>query len=829
MFANYLTVALRNIARHKLYSAINICGLALGLTCVILIALFIRDETSFDRWVPDSANLYRLDQTYLLPGRAPMDMAASDFPLPALLKDNLPEVAAMTRFWPRSKTVTIANRSFVQDIAEVDANFFQVIRFPLAAGDAATVLRQPDSIVLSQALARKYFGNSDPVGRTLVVNRQNCPFVSIAAISSISCSNDAVTLRVTGVMADLPHNTHMRIEALMPHNSPADSITQFFKEHWFGTNGYAYVRLAPGTDPAAVARKIPALLDRSVNVLEDLGMPLKASRTIQVHLVPFSNVHMDNGAQVENMVPPGNPLMLYGLGVIGALILLVACFNFTNLATARALLRAREIALRKCAGARRGQIIFQFLGESLLTALLALVLALSLTEILLPAYDRFLGRPIVLHYVADWPLLVLVVVIAIAAGLASGFYPALVLSRFRPAPVLRANEAGHTGSSLLRSALVVLQFTVAIGLAIVTLVVSTQLDFMRQQSLGFRRDNILVISTFRRMTESARESFVADLRRYPGILEVAQSADIPFSGSEYIAQMRLPGRPEYLTMAKQLVTPEYFRLYNIRLLKGRLFSDARGEDRIKNPLPEGNDGRNILINQTAAARFGLDPAQAVGKTVLFGPSHVTIVGVMADTRIDGARSPARAIVYMYDPADSDHISVRIAPGHIPEALNFVDQSWRRFAPNVAIERKFLDDDFQKLYQAEGRQGRMFGIFVGIAIFIACLGLFGLAAFMVGRRTREIGIRKAFGARTRDVMLLLLWQFSVPVLIANALAWPAAWYYLRGWLQGFADHIPLNPAYFVGAGLAALVIAWATILTHALRVARTNPIHALRYE
>jgi putative ABC transport system permease protein len=829
MLGNYLRVALRNIGRHRLYSAINICGLALGLTCVILIALFIRDETSFDKWVPDSANLYRLDQTYLLPGRAPMDLAASDFPLPALLKDNLPEVTAMTRFWPRHKTVMIGNRSFAQDIVEVDSNFFQVIRFPLVAGNAASVLRQPDSIVLSQSLARKYFGDADPVGKTLAVNKQNCPFVSIDSISSISCANEAVVLRVSGVMRDLPHNTHMQAEAVMPHKSPADDISEFFKEHWFGANGYGYVRLAPGSDPAAVARKIPALLDRHVNVMEDLGMPLKASRTVKVRLVPFAAVHMDSQAQVENMVPPGSPVILYGLGLIGALILLIACFNFTNLATARALLRAREIALRKCAGARRAQIIFQFLSESLLTALLALILALSLTEMLLPAYDSFLARPIGIHYRADWPLLTLMVAIAVAAGLASGFYPALVLSRFRPAPVLRANEASHTGSSLLRSALVVLQFTVAIGLAIVTLVVFTQLDFMRQQSLGFRRDNVLVISTFRRMTESARESFVADLRRHPGILDVAQSADIPFSGSEYIAQMRLPGHSEYLSMLKQLVTPEYFRLYNIRLLEGRLLSDAHGEDRIKNPLPEGNDGRNILVNRAAAARLGFAPAQAVGKTVLFGPSRVTIVGVTADTRIEGARNPARAIVYMYDRADSDHVSVRIAPGHVPEVLDFVDQSWRRFAPNVAIERAFLDDSFQKLYQDEGRQGRMFGIFVGIAIFIACLGLFGLAAFTAGRRTREIGIRKAFGARTRDVTWLLLWQFSLPVLIANAIAWPIAWYYLRGWLQGFADHIALNPAYFVGAGLGALVIAWATILTHALRVARTNPIHALRYE
>jgi len=828
MLRNYLVTALRNVIRHKLYSFINIAGLALGLTCVILIALFIRDETSFDKWVPDSENLYRLDQTYLLPGRAPLALAASDFPLPALLKDNLPEVTAMTRFWPRAKTVTIGNRSFAQDIAEVDSNFFQVIRFPLLAGDPASVLSRTDSIVLSQSLARKFFGSADPVDKTLRVNKQNCP-ISFASVASISCANDAVVLQVTGVMRDLPHNSHMLAEAVIPHTSPADAITQFFKEHWIGANGYGYVRLAPGSDPAKVAQKIPPLLDRSINVLQELGMPLKASKVISVRLVPFSAAHLDSQAETGNMVPPGSPVMLYGLGMIGALILLVACFNFTNLATARAMLRAREIALRKCAGARRSQIVLQFLGESLLTAFLALVLAFSLTEMLLPAYDRFLQRPIALHYFEDWRLIALIVAIAAAAGLVSGFYPALVLSRFRPAPVLRANEAGHTGSSRLRSVLVILQFTVAIGLAIVTLVVFTQIDFMRQQSLGFRRDNVLVVSTYRRMTDAARESFVAELRRHPGVLEVAQSADIPFSGSEYLAQMRLPGHPEYLSMLKQLITPEYFRLYDIRLLAGRYLSDAHGEDRIKNPLPPDNDGRNIMINRAAAARFGFAPAQAIGKTVLFGPSRVTIVGVVADARINGARDPARAMIYLFDRTDSDHISVRIAPGHVPETMAFIDRNWRRFAPNVAIERKFLDDEFEKLYQGEGRQGQIFGLFVGIAIFIACLGLFGLAASTAGRRTKEIGIRKAFGARTRDVTLLLLWQFSIPVLVANAIAWPLAWYYLQDWLQGFADHVSLNPGYFAGAGLAALLIAWATIFTHAFRVARANPIHALRYE
>jgi putative ABC transport system permease protein len=823
MFRNYLTVALRNIVRNKLYSFINIAGLAVGLACAIFIILFVRDELSFDKWVPDSTNLYRVNETFLLPGRPPIVTPRADFPLPALLKDNLPEVTAMTRFWPIPRTVMVGNRAFSEDVVEVDSDFFRVIRLPLLAGDPSTILTKPDSVVLSQAAAHKFFGAANPVGRILAVNKASCDAFAP------SCANEAVALRVSGVMRDLPHNTHLRGEILIPHTSTADSVTEDGKKRYYSVSGYGYVRLAPGSDPAAVAAKIPGLLDRHVDVLNDLGMKLKARDTIQIRLVPFTAAHLDEASQIGNMVPPGSRITLYGLGVIGVLILLVACFNFTNLATARAMGRAREIALRKCAGARPAQIVRQFLGESVLTALFALVLSLSLAEILLPAYDSFLARPVAFHYLADWPLLLLIVGIAVAAGLASGFYPALVLSRFQPAPVLRANNPGHTGSSPLRTILVVLQFTVAIGLAIVALAVFSQVNFARNQSLGFRRDNVLVVNTFRSMTASARDSFVERLRAHPGILDVAKSTDIPFSGNELVAQMRLPGGPEYLTMHREGITPEYFRLYDMRLVAGRFLSDARGEDRIKNYGPFGNDGRNILINHAAAVRFGFTPIQAVGQTVLFGDSHVRIAGVIGDAHIDGAREQPRPTIYLNDSPDSAFLSVRIAGGHIPEALKFVDETWRRFVPNVAINRHFLDDSFEKLYLDDQKQGQMLGAFVAVAILIACLGLFGLAAFTASRRTQEIGIRKVFGARTRDIAFLLLWQFSLPVILANLLAWPLAWYYLQDWLKGFDYRITLSPLYFAAAGLAALMIAWATILSHALRVARANPIHALRYE
>jgi len=822
MFGNYLLTALRNIIRHKLVAAINIGGLAVGLACVILIALFIRDELSFDKWVPDSANLYRLDETFTLPGRPPIRGAVSDFPLPALLKDNLPEVTAMTRFWPRDKTIIVGGRSFAQQIVETDSDFFQVIRFPLAQGDPATALSRPDAVVISQALARKLYGDENAVGKTLAVNTDHC------GSETVSCVNEAVNLRVTGIMRDLPGNTQLRADAIIPHTSTADSITEEGKKHFYSINGYSYVRLAPGADPAVVAAKIPALLDAHVNVLEDLGMKLQASKTIQVRLVRFTDVHFDTGTDIGGMVPPVSRTMLYGLGLIGAMILLVACFNFTNLATARALGRAREIALRKCAGACRSQIVVQFLGESVLTAFLALVLALSLAEVVMPAFARFLEHPVALHYFSDWPLLLLILAITLAAGLLGGFYPALVLSRFRPAPVLRANNPGHTGSSLLRSALVVLQFGVAIGLGVMALVVFAQLDFLRHQSLGFRRDNILVVPTYRAMSVTARKSFVEELRRQPGILEVSQSGDVPLSGSALVAQMRLPGHGEYLTMERELVTPEFFRLYDMKLLAGRYLTDTRGEDRLKTPIPmQDNDGRNIMINRSAAALFGFQVQDAVNKVVLFGPSHVRIVGVVADARVDGARDAARPTVYLQYP--SPFISVRIAGGHVPEAVDFVDRAWRRFAPNVAIQRHFISESFDRLYRADRKQGVMLGAFVTVAIAIACLGLFGLAAFTARRRTKEIGIRKVFGARTRDLTMLLLWQFSVPVLIANLIAWPLAWIYLHRWLQGFVDRVSLNPLYFAGVGLAALLIAWATVLTHALRVARANPIQALRHE
>jgi len=828
MFHNYLVTALRNIVRHKLYSFINIAGLAIGLACVIFVILFVRGELSYDKWISDTQNLYRIEVAVYIPGRDPLAMAVVPFAMPAAMRDEIPEVTGMTRFNPERMSMMVGDRLFSEHVTAVDPDFFKVIKLPLLQGDPGRVFQDPQSLVLSESAARKYFGTADAVGK-VITTTANCESTDTA------CLGQMVALKVTGVMRDIPYNSQLDGDVFLPNTSIADRNGKAEKLSWHSENGSGYVRLAPGADPQAVIAKMAPILDREVRgEITASGKPLKGSQAYTVHLTRFADVHLNSERWRFNNKPPGSWTTVYGVGVVGLLILFVACFNFMNLATARALLRAREIALRKTHGANRGQLIIQFLGEAVLMALLSLVLALALVEILQPAFGHFLQHPVALDYASDWTLMLIIMGVTITAGLVSGSYPALVLSGFRPATVLRASNAGQAGSGRFRNALVVLQFAVSIGLGIAAAVVFTQISFARNIDLGFRKDNVLVVSGAGLLTIEGRESFVQQLRSNPDILDVAMINTLPFDGSQMTSQVQLAGHPEYIQLNERVIGINAIQLLGMKLTAGRLLSDKRAQDQVdesnEGDIARTNDGHNVLVDQGAAARLGLTPQQAVGKTVIFqGKSRLTIVGVLADAKFGGAREPTKPSVYLYDPKFMAAAMIRIRPDAVPQTLSFVDRAWHSFAPTKAMQRYFLDDNFGELYQVDERQGQMFALFVLVAIFIACLGLFGLAAFTAGRRTREIGIRKVFGARVRDVVFLLLWQFSVPVLIANLIAWPVAWYYLHDWLQGFAYRITLSPIYFLGAGAAALVIAWATVFVHAHRVARANPIHALRYE
>jgi putative ABC transport system permease protein len=827
MFRNYLVIALRNIVRHKLYSFINIAGLAVGLACVVFILLFIRDEISYDKWIPGTQNLYRVEKTSYLLGRDPFAVARVPFLMPAAMREGIPEVTSMTRLNYNFMTLFAGDRQFRENVAEVDPNFFGIIRLPLVKGDPASVFRDPESLVLSESAARKYFGTTNAIGN-IVRTTTNCE----SADDITKCRGQLIPLKVTGIMRDIPHNSHFDGDVFMPNTSIADRIGLKARRSWYGGgNGFGYVVLAPGAKPKTVVSKTAPLVDRAIPPEPGNQDHRKGSLRWAIHLTPFSDVHLSSGHWRFNEKPPGSRTTLYGVGIVGLLILFVACFNFMNLVTALASQRAREIALRKTHGADRGQLIVQFLGESVLTALLSLVVALALVEVLQPAFGHLLQYPIAMPYDVTW--LTMLVIIAVTAGLLSGAYPALVLSGFRPSVILRTGNAGRSGSGRLQTVLVVLQFAVSIGLGIAVMVVFSQISFARNIDLGFRKDNLLVVSGDGLLTLSGRESFVQRLRSNPGILDVAVTNAVPFGTYGLgLSAAQLPGHSEMIGLNQLTIGTNTAQLMGMRLVAGRMLSDQRAQDQFDvqgGSATGANEGHNILIDDVAAASLGFTPQQAVGKAIILGKSHVHIVGVVANVKFGGAREPAMATMYVYDPHETGSVLIRLRPDTAPQALSFIDRAWHDFAPTKAMNRWFMRDVLGRQYGADERQGDLFGVFVVVAIFISCLGLFGLAAFTAGGRTQEIGIRKVFGARTRDLVFLLLWQFSIPVLIANLIAWPVAWYWLHDWLQGFAYRIPLSPFYFVGAGLAAVLIAWATIYAHALRVARANPIHALRYE
>jgi putative ABC transport system permease protein len=828
MWRHYLSMAARGILRHRLYSFINVVGLAVGLTCIIFVTLFVRDELSYDRWIPDTQNLYRVELTIDIPGRAPLPLSVIPYPMPAAMRDQIPGVTAATVLQSWAMTLSSGDRQFSQSVDIVDPDFFEIIRLPLVRGTPGSAFREPESIVLSETAAKEYFGAADPIGRTLTVAQGNC------GNDGAPCPQ--ISLRVTGVFPDLPHNTQLTGDAFIPTTSLADPISESERENWFDENGGGYVRLAPGVFPTAVVAATARIFDQDVTPVlrKFIGVRVLGSRVYKAHLTPFTQVHLDSSRWQYNLTPPGSWSTLYGVIAIGILTLLVACFNFMNLTTARATLRAREIALRKVLGAHRGQLILQFLGEAVLVAILSLMVALALAEVLLPLFDDFLQRPIALHYTSDWRLLLLLAGVAVVTGLISGSYPALVLSRLRPVTGLRGGEVSGRRSAGLRNVLVVLQFSVSIGMAIAAAVLFSQVSYERTMNLGFDRDHIVVIGGTRQLTGGKLEAFVQALRADPGIEAAGLSSYVPFSSGQSNSLIQVPGRTRLFTMNTTIIGPDYPLVYAIPVVAGRLLSADRGADRLNSvgiltggdPL---NEGRNVLLNAAAAQRLGFSPHEAVGQTILYNHNHVRIVGVLADAKLQGAREPIVPMIYVYVPSFPMNISARLRPGRLPQTLSFIDQTWHAFMPTAAIQRGFLDQSFDQLYSEDEREGAMLGAFVIVAVLIGCLGLYGLAVFTAEQRTKEIGIRKVSGARTRDIVKLMLWRISVPVLVANLIAWPVAYAYLRHWLDGYAYRIPLSPFYFLAAAAVALLIAWATVYGNTLRQARGNPVRALRYE
>ncbi len=832
MLRNYLTVAFRTLTKHRAYAAINILGLAIGMAACLMILLYVRYETSYDRWIPGVKNTYQLQAWYdgFDTGTPDYLQMTSYVSGDALAKD-FPQVEK--KVYALSSTPVFykdGQASATESYMIADGNLLDVVQLPILRGGARG-LDSVNTIMLTQSEAVRRFGTDNVVGRTL----------------SLIMKGVTHDYRIVGVLRDVPRNSSLKMNALLH----VDFQTYMAKERqvltgWGNQNGWVYVRLRPGTDPKALERQFPAWEKRNIPDENTGDVHFNQGDHQDWHLVNLADVHLGR-AQGGAMTPGNDYRSIATFGVIALLILGMAVVNFINLATARASQRAREVALRKVLGAERKQLITQFIGESLLVAAIAMLIGLALVELSLSAFANFLDADLALHYFGTNGIVLPVVLLVLLVGVLGGLYPAFFLSRFQPAAVLRANRssAETPGSGRLRTLLVVGQFAVSIGLIICTVTVYAQTVYARHVDPGYKRDHILQVDNMTRyQLINIGDRIVERMRRIPGVDAVGITSIGVATQNNSNTGVLLPGATKQITIGQYQVDTGFKDAMGLTLVAGRWFDPARPADDITLPFPVqdadqqalATRGANVVVNELATRRLGFaHPADAVGKQLRagfvdnkFGLVPITIVGVVKDSRFRSVRDPLDPIIFQNVRTGGSDMIVRYHGD--PNAVRAaVERAWTGMIRDVPFQAKFSDDIVGRLYEAEEARAGTFAGFAVLSVIVGCLGLFGLASFTAERRTKEIGIRKVLGARTRDIVRLLVWQFSRPVLVANLIAWPVAWWIMRDWLNTFDQRITLGPAPFLLAGGLALGIAVATIASHAFRVARANPILALRYE
>jgi putative ABC transport system permease protein len=834
MWRNYLTVGIRALAKNKTYAFINIFGLALGLAACLMILLFVRYELSYDKSLPGAAQAYQFQSLLTDPDTGEeqkMQMAA--YVSKDLLKKDFPQIETAVHATSSSPVVLKDGQAFAtEDFRFVDGNLLDILQFPLVKGDPKTALAQAGQLVLTETEARKYFGTDDPVGRTL----------------TLSARGQQTDYRITGILKDLPKNSHFAASMLARYDPKTFWADQpDFMTQWGWQSGWVYLELLPGADAAAINAQMPAFEKRNIPDISFGGQNVNQGEFYDFKLTNIADVHLGE-AQGAAMTPGNDRRSIITFAVIAALILAMACVNFTNLATARASQRAREVALRKVLGANRTQLVTQFLAESILVAGFAMLLALAFVELALPLFAGFLDADLQMRYFGEGGLLLPIVGLVLLVGAAGGVYPAFYLSRFQPAKVLKANKssAEAQGSGGLRNVLVVAQFAVSIALIICTAVVYGQTVHARTADPGYKRNGLLQVENLgRREMFPVTETLTRELKQIDGITAIGRSNIGIATRNNTNTGAQVPGRQEPINIGAYTVDTGFFDTMGIKLLAGRLFDESRPADDATTPFPEDPAaeralvarGTSVVLNELAVKRLGFGtPQQAIGKTfkTLVDPEYggligSTVIGVVQDSRFRSIREPIDPIIYTYSRQGQNWMIIRYNAADPSRLRRDVEAVWKRIAPDVPFQAEFSEEIIGELYEAEDARAQTFAGFALLAVIVACLGLFGLAAFTAERRTKEIGIRKVLGARSRDIVRLLAWQFSKPVIIANLIAWPVAWWMMREWLNGFDTRIDLGPTPFVLAGLLALVIAIGTIGGHALKVARANPINALRYE
>ena len=785
MFKNYIKIALRNLQKHKMYSLLNIIGLAVGILCSLLISLWVLDELSYDRFHTHADRLYRVEFDQDYSGQL-FHVNVSPHPMAPALVEEIPEVEKATRVNRMGEfLVKFTEKTFFEDsVLAVDPSFLEMFSYPLLQGDARTALADPFSIILTEDRARTYFGHGEAIGKTLNIN-------------------NSMDFTVTGVMKNIPRTGYLQFDAVIPYELLRTQGVNL--ENWDNNTTLTFALLRNNTEPDSVATKVHALMTKH----DSSGDQIYSLRPLtQIHLHSYFGF---GGKR-------GNAQYITLFSVIAVFVLLIACINFMNLSTARSFKRAREVGMRKVVGAVKRQIVTQFYGESCIFTFLALILALICVNLALPAFNALTGKDISFAALTSGSTPLAVLGILLTTGFIAGSYPALFLSSFHPVKVLKGTVSSGASGRVFRKILVVVQFSLSISLIIGTGIVYSQLNYMKEKSLGFETDHLLTVQ----MRGGVKDSYGAlkkELVKHPGVVEVSAGSTKPSSIYSNGGGADWEGKdPEWdVSVHFTSVDYDYIEAADIEMAGGRSYSQD---------FPSDSESA-IVVNEELQRIMGTD--SAVGKRFTFGGRTNTIIGVVKDFHFLPLRKKIEPLALMLRPEFSRLLLIRIQPENVATTLDNLEETWSRVVPGFPFDYEFINEDFEAMYRTEQRMGSVLKYFSFLAVFIACLGLFGLASFAAEQRTREIGIRKVLGASIPRIAYLLCREFTFLVLLANFVAWPVVYLAMRNWLGGFAYRTSIGWEIFFLAGFMAFVIALLTVSYQALKTALSNPVRALKYE
>jgi putative ABC transport system permease protein len=786
MFFNYLKIALRNLRRHKAFSIINIAGLAIGMTCSIFILLWVREERSYDKFNANADRMFRLTDNVgdFKAAVTPAGMAAG-------LKSELPSIKNITRISkPRSAVFEVGSQKFQEKkLIYADSNFLEMFNYPLLKGDKNTALQNPDGILITETMARKYFGQQDPMGKLIR-------------------KNNADNYKVVGILANIPSNSHLHFDFIIPMSAIEATDYDLKSKTWDSFNYYTYLALNNNNSPSALANLTAQMLKiYKVHVPEF---------KVEFHLQPLLDIHLGQALQIDQQ-GHGNMQYVNIFFIVAIIIIAVACINFMNLATARSARRAKEVGLRKVVGAERYQIIGQFLGESILISLLAFVIAMIFVWLLLPAFNNLADKSLSFRDI-DSTLWSSLLGLSLVIGLISGIYPAIYLSGFKPAKVLMGKLKSMGGNLVFRNTLVVIQFIVSIVLLVGTNVVYQQLHFIKDMNLGFEKRNLLYVPFSGEMWNK-QNAIKAELKQHVETNDFSIVSDLPTELVTGTVDVQWQGKDpkSQIVIPSMDVDENFTNVFQMKVLNGRSFSSAfKG------------DSSNYVINEKAVQTMGMTVKNAVGKSLSFGQIKGTIIGVVKDFNFKPIQQPIEPLVLRLNKYGG-YIFVRTKPRSTDQAIKSLEKICQQINPAYPFQYSFLDEDLANLYKGEQRIGSLFNIFAILAIFISCLGLYGLSAFIAEQRTKEIGVRKTLGASVFNIVYLLSANFTRVIFIAIIIAVPISWYAIHQWLQGFAYHVEIGWGIFALGAFSALFIAWCTVSFESVKSAVANPVKSLRSE